>query len=617
MTRVAESMPPGAPVTDSFKLLLVFLCASVGALVVGLAPVAASLLDGQYTPIGPDGFYHARRILDAVADPSSFFQFDQNTDAPDGGLVLWPWAYDYALSVIVRVALALGLSSDPMAMLVHIPPIAFVLTMGVALALCRGLGLSVTGTFAALLCTAFFPLNQALYSVGNIDHHFAEHLLVLGSIASAVLWLQKPESRAHAAITGIVLGLAPGVHTALFVLQIPLLAALALMWLRGQPRPGTTLTFAAALVLATLAIALPSLPLQRGHFEYYTLSWFQVYVATCTAVLSVLLARTQLNRAGMLRIGIAALLMLAPILGQMALARDFFTVSVEGMGEISEVQSPLELWRRSGSLGYVVSLYTYLVFLAPATPVLCAWKIWREPNPVRAVFWIASLAGLVLLTIQMRLQYFGSFALYLPWLLLLDDWVRKGTIKPAYVWAPALAALTIAYLPGLRHHIFESQAAAGDPNYEVTRALYAPFAQVCRAQPGVVLAEPNDGHYIRFHTNCPVIADNFLVTPRQAERTRKERELLELSAKELITRAPNVRYVYVRRKSLFYSEADGSMRFAPDGLDGFREPALVEELLGAEANALPDHYRLIVDLKAAGGTRPIARLFALDRPDGT
>src|SRR5687767_11235006 len=115
MPHAVESMQPSEQVTDSFRLTLVWVCASVGALAVGLAPVSASFQDGQYMPVGPDAFYHARRILDAVANPSSFFQFDAHMDPPNGSLVLWPWAYDYVLSLNVRAALALGLSADPMA----------------------------------------------------------------------------------------------------------------------------------------------------------------------------------------------------------------------------------------------------------------------------------------------------------------------------------------------------------------------------------------------------------------------------------------------------------------------------------------------------------------------
>jgi hypothetical protein len=438
-------------------------------------------------------------------------------------------------------------------------------------------------------------------------------MFVHGSLASSILWLQAPESRTRAAAAGVVMGLAPGVHPALFILQVPLLAGLALMWLRAQPRPATTLPFAIALIVATLAIALPSLALQQGHFDYYTLSWFQVYVAACTAVLSVLLVRTQADRRGIVILAVTGLVMLAPILGQVALARDFFAVSIEGMDTISEVKSPLRLWQQSGSAFYFLSNYTGLFLLAPLTAGLCLWKIWRDRDPARTVIWFASFAGLVLLVMQLRLHYFGSFALYLPWLLVLEEWLRKGTSKPALAWGACAGLVLLAYLPGITGHLFEPQAPAGDPYYELTQALYPAFAQVCRQKPGVALAEPNDGHYIRFNTDCSVIANNFITTRQQADRTREERALLRLPASEVLVRAPSVRYVYVRRSSLFYSGPDGHLRFAPDGLEGYPEPALVDELLNADKNAPPEHYRMVVELVANGATRPYARLFEIER----
>ena len=54
--------------TDGFKFILLWLCAALVALVVGLAPVSSAFVDGHFIPVGPDGFYHARRILDTVAE---------------------------------------------------------------------------------------------------------------------------------------------------------------------------------------------------------------------------------------------------------------------------------------------------------------------------------------------------------------------------------------------------------------------------------------------------------------------------------------------------------------------------------------------------------------------
>src|SRR4051812_39343494 len=196
--------------TRGFKLTLIGIAGALAAVIVALAPASAAIVDGHYIPVGPDGFYHARRILDAVADPGAFFQFDAFTQVPEGNLISWPWAYDYLLSVLVRVALALHLTGNASAALVHVPAIAFAVAMLPMLWICRSLSFTAWATLLALLATAFFPLNQAIYSVGNIDHHYAEHLFVLGTLAATLAWLRAPEVRRYAIIAGAIFGLATG-----------------------------------------------------------------------------------------------------------------------------------------------------------------------------------------------------------------------------------------------------------------------------------------------------------------------------------------------------------------------------------------------------------------------
>ncbi|MEO8018548.1 MAG: hypothetical protein ABI769_12090 [Pseudomonadota bacterium] len=349
----------------ALKLALLWIVASIAGLLIDVAPIEASLIDHHYVPVGADSFYHARRILDTAADPSAFYQFDTRTHVPEGNLITWPWLYDYGMALITRGAIGLGLSDDPMAVLVHIPVFMFPLTLLVMIMLCRTLALSLPATALALAGTVLFPNNQGLYSIGNIDHHFAEHLLVLATLTAALAWLKQPAARWRAAAIGILLGLAPGVHSAAFILQVPLLVALAAGWLRGRPLPATTPVFVAALVTSTLAVALPSLALREGRFEYVTLSWFQVYIACCSSAMAIALWRVRCSpRSTIVAVLLVAVLLL-PVLGEAWFASRFFTASVGDMREISEVQSPLELWRSGASVTYLAGMYSYLLFIAP------------------------------------------------------------------------------------------------------------------------------------------------------------------------------------------------------------------------------------------------------------
>jgi len=602
--------------TNEFRLALAWTCAAFVALAAGLAPVSGSYVNGQYLPIGPDAFYHAKRILETVKDASNFFQFDPFMHAPEGSIISWPWLYDYSMALLTRAAIALNLSDDPMAVLVHLPALSFPVAVGLVLLICRALRLSVTATLLGLLATALFPLSQTLYGVGNIDHHFAEHLFVLGGLAAGASWLRRPDSRVLAAAAGVVLAIAPGIHASLFILQLPILMALGIAWLRGTQPPRTTLTFGIALLGGTLAVALPSLALQQGRFEFHTLSWFQVYVAACTGALSVLVA--WLKRSGRnlaIVLGVASA-MFVVTLGQLALAGDFFTVSVEGMDRISEVQSIWQMWHETRSFAYVVQLYTYLLCLLPLTGALCLWNVVRDHDLPRSLFWISCIFGLALLTMQLRLQYFGSFALYLPWLVFLDQRLADSTshrrIKPAHLWAIAALSLAVAYGPGVRVNFTAKPAVAGEPNYAVTRPIYATFARACEQHPGVALANPDDGHYVRFHTTCSVIGNNFLVTEQDAQKVKFTRELMSLPAADVARAAPYVRYVYVRRDTMFFVTPDGQLEFAPGDYPTLPELPLVRELLNADVSRLPPGFHLIDELRVSGPNQiPYARLFAI------
>ena len=52
------------------------------------------------------------------------------------------------------------------------------------------------------------------------------------------------------------------------------------------------------------------------------------------------------------------------------------------------------------------------------------------------------------------------------------------------------------------------------------------MAEACRRAPGAVLAAPSVGHYVRFHTDCGVIANNFLTTSQHLRKIALARQLL-------------------------------------------------------------------------------------------
>src|SRR5690606_39112788 len=105
-------------------------------------------------------------------------------------------------------------------------------------------------------------------------------------------------------------------------------------------------------------------------------------------------------------------------------------------------------------------------------------------------------------------------------------------------WAVVAVLLAVAYSPGVRYRLFARHVVSFDPYYDSTRKLYPKFAEQCARAPGAVLAPADDGHYVRFHTNCSVIANNFLLTAQQVEKLRELKRLFASSAEDLPRLAP-------------------------------------------------------------------------------
>jgi hypothetical protein len=229
-------------------------------------------------------------------------------------------------------------------------------------------------------------------------------------------------------------------------------------------------------------------------------------------------------------------------------------------------------------------------------------------------FYIASLIGLVLLSTQLRLHYFGSFALYLPWILLIDERAQRIPQKAALVLTALAAVLALSFAQGVRFSLVVRKITGNDPYYALTADLYPKFADYCSRAPGVVLSSLDDANYIRYHTQCAVIANNFLLTPLHERKVREVRSLLSMSAAALPTSAPDVRYVYVRRASLFRRNERGGLDFVPGGAPEQPDMPLVVELLTVSPQHLPPGFRLLEEQAFEKPQRtPFARLFAIDR----
>lgn len=507
----------------------------------------SAFFDGHYLPRTNDSLYHARRILDTALGERGFYQFDERLHVPDGAWIPWPWAYDWLVAQALRAALWVSPGSDPMAFLSYIAVVWVGVNAALFLACLHGIGLPAGLRAVAMLGFALSPLIQLTHATAMIDHHFVELTFVLLSIWLALRWLDDGGNRPRAALLGLALGISVAFHNGLFILQLPLLAALFVLWLKGQRMPlGSIRVLAGTLVATTLLVALPSAPLRAGFFDFALLSWFHVYIAVCSAVTLLFLGTYECSpkRLGVL-VGLAAALG-APILAQAVRGALFFAGDLVMLDEVLEAQSPFRMIVETVGLTETASYYGWLILAAPLIAAWFAWTAYRH-NAAGVVFYaVWAVFGLAMLLLQYRFFYFGLLFLISGPLLMLDSLARRRQLRPGLVLAGALGALAVLYQPALRERLFIIYAAGGDRDYMGGLAAFDHLAELCAEHPGTVLANSNDGNAILYHTECSVIANNFIMRPEDERKLNEIVELMQSTPEAIRQHEPPIDYLFLR-----------------------------------------------------------------------
>jgi hypothetical protein len=559
-----------------------------------LAWIPSVFVGAAVLPSGHDAVYHAVRILEAVDAPWAVAQFDARIHAPGGSWVNWPWGFDALMALLLRLLRDLA-GLEPLRALVFLPPAFVLVNAGLVVAIARELRLPPAAQWLVALCFALSPLTQNLHGLGMVDHHFLEHSAVLATLLAGLRFAAAPERAAPAAALGAVLGLANGVHNGLFILQLPVLAAVGLLWLRRMgPGPRAGAAFGLALVGATLAVALPSEPFRHGAVRFDLLSWFHLHAAALTALAVGLMARWPPGPRAAAAGGTLLLAATLPLLRQVLAGLGFVSTSIYRDLPMPEMRGPFTgLLDGSFDPGWTLAEYSGLVLLLPPALVAAVVAVLRAREPARVLALVFLALGGAMLLVQYRFHQFGSPALFLlPLLLLPRAWL-------AHRRAPLAAALAVALacapsLPRLQ----ELPPPGGSVDFALTRPLYAPLAEACRQRPGVVLADHNDGHYVRFLTGCGVLANNLVLGPESFASLREAARLFESAPQALAARAPWVRYVLARREDDIFAPA-------PD-----RNSALRRALLFADP-PWPPGWTLLAELRLSADGPVVGRLFEL------
>ncbi|NNF52342.1 MAG: hypothetical protein HKN59_07875 [Gammaproteobacteria bacterium] len=591
-------------------VLVVFIWAFASFLAMAFASLQldAAMINGQFIPFGNDSFYHARRILDAVGE-RGFYQFDSMIHLPEGSWISWSWGYDYVLAIALKAALWINPGLDKMKFLVYVPVFWVPVNVALLLAVGRTMKLPLELLAFSALAMALLPLLQMLHVVGRIDHHFMELTFVLLASWRTVRWFDR-QSVVNAAACGIALGLAPAAHHALFILQLPLVVAVGVLWFRSVAPMSNQLRAAGlALFVTSILVILPSEPFRDGQFSLGTLSGFHLYAAFASALILYFLSWRGVSRKQVaLLCGLVVLLAL-PVLSQIVLGSQFLSGALFQANSILEVASPFAMIAGDWGLTATLGFYSGLLLFAPFVLLAFLWRLVRGTDAAESAFGVFAVFGLGLLLMQFRLNYFGlAFMILGPLVLLKGISDRRNWSRPLVALAVA-ATLAAALQPGLAGGLFTRYHAGGDHFYEVAAPLFADLDRECRQRPATVIVSHQLGHYVRFHSDCPVIANNFLLTEQHFEKAGQVAAKFDESPRSF--RATLNEPVYLL--AFLWGALDiqgGLVEIENVESIQMRNPRLLVELFFGDP--LPDGYEIInnVSIEVSEGRGfPVARLY--------
>lgn len=565
-------------IKDRFVNVAAWAFASAVAIAFALVQ-SDSVINGEsYIPFGNDAFYHARRILDA-AFAGGLYQFDPLIHMTDGSWIPWPWGFDWALANILKVSSWLSPNTDPMKLLVYAPVVWIAVNVALLIAMCSALGLR--PEFRALVAIGFalLPTTQMLHGIGQIDHHFVEFTFVLLCVLTSMKMLAGDSGNRAAIVCGATLGIAQAFHHGLFVLQIPLLASIFVIWWRGGAPTSLVLrNFSIALLASTLLIAIPSEPFRDIQFSFATLSWFHVYIALASSILVFLMTLRSPDRKSLWVLSGVGVLLAVPAIGGIATGARFLTGDIPELAMINEMTSPPGMIFGGWGLTGTVWIYSWLLLLAIPLLLFSLWRavtVCRGPEVVYALY---AAFGLTLLLMQLRLNYFGMAFLLITPFVIAEQFLAGREIGRLATALSATAILAIALQPPLSGGLFRTYPAGGEVHYHNLRPLLGSLQAACAENPGIVLADRNLGHYIRFHTECGVIANNFLLTELHFTKVRVVDLLFAESPESLLEKSIAYRYVLTFLDNAY--EQRGGMTMMRD-LEGLvnDQPALTRVLL--------------------------------------
>lgn len=528
--------------------LILWAVASLVAVYYALLPQQASLLDGVYHFSSYDSFYHARIIGDTLIAFPDIVEFDARLHPLEkGAWISVAWGFDYLMALIVILLRAIFSDLPVSSILAHIAALWAALNCLLLIAICRSLGLGIFASSLAVAAFALSPITQQTHLVGNIDHHFIESSFILLILYSSLNWINHANSARAAIFAGMALGFAHAFHIALFVMYLPLGIFLLLAWIRSDHGRFAQAHLLAASTLGATALAvIPSSHLYRLEFVYNYTGWFHVYWSAAFCLCILFMMRFRYRPRNLAILFSMAALMIFPLLGNLQHGASFVASTMPGFGQIEETDS-LFTFLFIGQWNYyaqLYGLYSGLFFLLPFSLILFASIAIRQKRADHLYFLIAVVIGTIFLFAQLRFKYHAAYILAIPLLVVFQQW------RPPQKEVKTLLGLLVflACYIGPIKQLYEPRILGGQPGYRVLFPFYMAIAKQCENNPGVLLAHPDEGHYLRYYSDCTLVASNLLATPRDFEYKRMAEEMFALPLPELVTQYDWIDYIYVRRE---------------------------------------------------------------------
>jgi len=515
----------------------------VVAIVIGvtlaMTRIPSVFVMGDVHPLGNDAFYHATRILEIAEDPSSAHSFDANLHWPEGHWIAWPWAYDYLGGVLA------GLFSGDQLGAAKIMAFYPLLWLIGSISLVGLIAREILRPGLAALCMLAYaaaPLTVTIFSVGALDHHSAEHFWFLLSLYLTGLWLTTPESSRLSIALGMVLAAATAFHNSLFMLQLLVLTGLFLARLSGHALPANrqATLFGVSLVVTQLLVLLPSHHFLTFAYAFYLLSWFQLHVALLTAI-GVFALCNKSDRV-MWSVLLVAVVLALPTAVQVMFGMNYVNSQLPMFNSLQETQP---MFGGSLSLLQINYFFTGLVWLLPVYVAYTVFQLYkRRVQGMTLIVMMTSLFGFALMLAQFRFHYFGYLFLLIIPLLIIQQLLPRGRDI-------LIAGLLIsgAYAYSISYYLIPIKL--GDsPRYAFNQPLINSVRTQCEKQPGLLLADNDWGNFLRYRTQCPIYANNFILTRKEVDYINLSLGLFQKTPAQLRQSAPDVRYVMVNQMDL-------------------------------------------------------------------